>query len=558
MKKRDLLTEAVRIKREQGIKSIMAFAELFFPHYLKHKTTQAHREIYDEILLRITHERGNKIAIAAPRGFGKSTLITLIYVIYCICYGIENYIVIVSNTASQAIQILDNIKRELRNNRDLMLAFPEICKKGKVSRLVHWQKDSIIVGDDIQVMALGSGQNIRGRRRGANRPSLVIADDLENAKNTFSSTAREALKEFFEKSVIMAGYEDTNVILLGNLFHPYCLLGEYLRDDPNNPWDYRRYAAIIRMPDRLDLWGEWGNIYNFRKDFEKETGQKAAASFFLRNKNEMERGAVLLWPERYTLYGLMCMREDNEISFMSEMQNEPIDPKLAVFDTDEFHYWDANGKTIDELIKTIGPNIEFYAGCDLALGKSMERGDYSAIVILAKDKETGTLYILTADVRRRPVEELVDDILSYCTKYKFTKFGVESNHFQVIVTNHLKRRAEELKLRVPFEEIISRKDKTTRIQALKLYTKNGTVQFNKRDKELLEECRYFPKCKFDDGLDALEMAVSLAGGPRRASLEEQAKILQEIAKGTGSKNPNEFFIQGGKYIPNIFGMLKAK
>lgn len=558
MKKRDLLSQAVQIKREQGKKSIMAFAELFFPHYLKHKTTQAHREIYDEILMRITHERGNKIAIAAPRGFGKSTLITLIYIIYCICYGVEQYIVIVSNTASQAIQILDSIKRELRNNRDLMLAFPEICKVGKVSRLVHWQKDSIVVGNDVQVMALGSGQNIRGRRRGPNRPSLIIADDLENAKNTFSTTSREALREFFEKSVIMAGYEDTNVILLGNLFHPYCLLGEYLREDPNNPWTYRRYAAIARMPDRLDLWGEWGNIYNFRQDFQGGTGPKAAMVFYARNMSEMDKGAVLLWPERYKLYKLMCMREDNEISFMSEMQNEPIDPRLAVFDTDEFHYWDTNGRTIDELIKTIGPNIEFYAGCDLALGKSMERGDYSAIVILAKDKETGTLYILTADVRRRPLEELVDDILSYCTKYKFTKFGVESNHFQVIVTNHLKRRAEELRLRVPFEEVISKKDKATRIQALKLYTRNGTLQFNNRDKELLEECRYFPKCKFDDGLDALEMAVSLAGGPRRASLEEQAKMLKEFTKRSSCQNPNEYFIQGGKYIPNPFGMLKAK
>ena len=554
MKKHDLLTEALRIKREQGRKSIGVFAELFFSHYIKHKTTKAHREIY-ELLQRIIEERGKKIAIAAPRGFGKSTLITLIYISYCLCYDLEKYIVIVSNTASQAEQILDNIKRELRGNGDLMAAFPEICNVGKVSRLVHWKKDSIVVGVDSQVMTFGSRQNVRGIRRGANRPGLIIADDLENAKNTFSVSSRENLRDFFEKSVIKSGDEKTNVIILGNTYHPFSLLGEYLKDDSNNSWTHLRYATIVKMPDNLDMWGLWGNIYNFKSDFEGGTGPKAAAQFYASHKEEMDRGAILLWPERYTLYYLMCLREDNEISFMSEMQNEPIDHRLAIFKTDEFHYWDANGRTIDEHIKSIGANIEFYAGCDLALGKSLERGDYSAIVILAKDKETGTLYILKADVKRRPIEELVDDILSYCTKYKFTKFGVESNGFQVIVTNHLKRRAEELRLNIPFEEVISKGDKVSRIQALKLYTKNGTIQFNNRDKELLEECRYFPKCKFDDALDALEMAVSLAAGGRTFSIEEQLKIFKSIAEQSKKSICKDFLMQNGKIIPNPFGLL---
>lgn len=552
MKKRDFLTEALKIKREAGRRSIMAFAELFFPHYLKHKTTKAHRELY-ELLLRIIDDRGKKLAIAAPRGFGKSTLITLIYIAYCICYEKEKYIVIVSNTASQAVQILDNIKRELRSNRDLILAFPEICNISEASRIAHWQKESIVVGNDIQVMALGSGQNIRGRRRGANRPSLIIADDLENAKNTFSSSSREGLREAFEKSVIMAGYEDTNVIILGNLFHPYCLLGEYLRVDPNNPWTHIKYAAIVRMPDNLEQWGLWGNIRNFKANFEGRTGLVAAEQFYNRHKEEMDRGATLLWPERYTLYDLMCMREDNEISFMSEMQNEPLDPWLIVFNIDELHYWDISGRTIDELIKFIGPNIEFYAGCDLALGKSLERGDYSAIVILAKDKGTGTLYILKADVRRRPIEELVDDILSYCTKYKFTKFGVESNGFQVLVTNHLKRRAQEMRLNIPFEEVINKGDKVSRIQALKLYTKNGTIQFNSRDKELLEECRYFPKCKFDDGLDALEMAVRLAVGD---ICEDPDKVFKHIID-SNDKNSRRIVSYGGKPFDDPTGLLSV-
>ncbi|MCX5638617.1 MAG: hypothetical protein NTX52_13150, partial [Planctomycetota bacterium] len=229
--KNNLLDQAIRMKREQGSKSIMAFAELFLPHYLRYKTSKAHRDIYNT-LYTITNERGKKLVIAAPRGFGKSTLITLIYVLYSICYGKERFIVLVSNTASQVTQTLANIKKELMENAELVRA----CKTGAVSRLVHWQKESILTGNEIQVRALGSGQKIRGRRSGADRPTLIISDDFENADNTFSPESREKLKDIFEKSILMEGFEKTNFIFIGNLYHPHCLLGEYISESKKNQW----------------------------------------------------------------------------------------------------------------------------------------------------------------------------------------------------------------------------------------------------------------------------------------------------------------------------------
>ena len=225
--KNKYLDEAIRIKREQGSKSILGFAELFVPHYLGYKTSSAHREIYNT-LQAITTERGKNIAVAGPRRFGKSTLVTLVYTLYCICYGKEKFVVLISNTSAQAIQILANIKKELLENAELRRAFPEVCKAGVISRLAHWQKDSIITGNKIRVLALGSGQKIRGRREGVDRPTLVIADDFENAQNTFSAEARDKMKELFESSILMAGSEKTNHIFLGNLYHPHCLLSEYI------------------------------------------------------------------------------------------------------------------------------------------------------------------------------------------------------------------------------------------------------------------------------------------------------------------------------------------
>ena len=54
--------------------------------------------------------------------------------------------------------------------------------------------------------------------------------------------------------------------------------------------------------------------------------------------------------------------------------------------------------------------------------------------------------------------------------------------------------------------------------------KSGTIQFSRKHAALLEQMKYFPKGQFDDGLDALEMAVKISyedpdEGPRILSTD---------------------------------------
>jgi len=530
-----IIEEALKVKKEQGRKSILAFAQHFLPHYLKHKTSKFHREIY-ATLLEMSQERGKKLAVAAPRGYGKSTLVTLVHVLYSICYGTEKFIVIISNTASQAIPILDNIKREFKENDDLKYAFPEVCNINIASRLLQcWQRDRIVTANNIEVMVLGAGQKIRGRRSGADRPTLIIADDLENADNTFSADSRDKLRDIFEASIRMAGSEETNFIFIGNLYHPHCLLGEYIRDEKDNTWLHKVYSAIEKFPDHMDLWGVWANILNY-KDDKRECGREEALKYYKENKAKMDKGAVLLWPERYTLYDLMVMREENEISFLSEMQNQPLNPRKVMFNTDEFHYWDASGRSVDELINLLGKDVEFYGACDPSLGKDTTKGDFSAIIVLAKG--VNTTYVIVADIQRRDTYQLVEDILSYCMRYKFIKFTIETNAYQILVADLAQKKADDLGIHAPFEPINNKGDKTARIQTLRLWTKNGALQFSKKHKKLLEEFRYFPGGRYEDGIDALEMAVrEIRISVGSMSEEEKANVMDEVFRRMRDQNP---------------------
>jgi predicted phage terminase large subunit-like protein len=129
---------------------------------------------------------------------------------------------------------------------------------------------------------------------------------------------------------------------------------------------------------------------------------------------------------------------------------------------------------------------------------------------LAKDESSKTLYIIVADIERRPIEKIVDDILAYSLRYKFVKFGIEGNHFQRVLVDLVKAKGEKVGLHIPLEAVINKDDKIARIQSLRPRFKSGNLQFSKKHRQLLEECRYFPKGRHEDGLDCLEIAVRIS------------------------------------------------
>ena len=519
----NIVSDLSRLRRQAGSKSLLAFAKIYMKHHLEYELSAAHLEIY-RMLEAATAERGRKIAIAAPRYFGKSTMITLIYVVYCICYSKEQFIVIISNTSSQVIQILDNIKKELMENELLKLDFPEIFESGGKLKLLRWRQADIITRNKVLVLALSSGQQIRGRRFGTARPTLVLADDLEDSENTFGVESRDKMKDWYEKSVLKVGSENTNYIFIGNLYHPYSLLSEYVCPDEYPAWIKKVYPAIVTWPKRMDLWDDkWANIYNHKIEFNGASGPVAARQYYQKNKIEMDEGAVLLWDKRYSLDKLMETRQENEFSFLSEFQNTPVNLRDCLFDMDNIVYWDGSGRSVDDLLKSLGDNVRFYGACDPSLGLSTVKGDFSAIVVLAKDEISKTLYIIVADIERRPIEKIVSDILAYHLRYKFVKFGIESNQFQRVLVDLVRKEGEETEIYIPLEAVINKDDKIARIQSLRPRIKSGNLQFSKKHRQLLEEGRYFPKGRHDDGLDALELAVRIsndngfsfgfAGGP---------------------------------------------
>src|SRR5690606_23583020 len=108
------------------------------------------------------------------------------------------------------------------------------------------------------------------------------------------------------------------------------------------------------------------------------------------HKAEMDEGARVLWPEVQPLYKLMTWKWDNgSKAFNTEYQNNPIDEESMIFNPATFTYWTDKASAYDF---TDRKRYEISFGVDFALGKT--RGDYSAITVVAYDRELDTFYIV--------------------------------------------------------------------------------------------------------------------------------------------------------------------
>jgi predicted phage terminase large subunit-like protein len=208
-------------------------------------------------------------------------------------------------------------------------------------------------------------------------------------------------------------------------------------------------------------------------------------------------------------YHLMCMLfSEGESAFNQEMQNQPVDPQSCLFPRQWLQFFEPAALDLSH------KRWRLYGYCDPSLGKSAD-GDYSAIVTIACDGDTGTMYVIDADLARRHPDVIIADILQKARDFyqlygkHYTAFGAESNQFQWFLKEQLAKESARAGIYLPLSEVYAGGDKTLRIQTLQPDIKNGYLRFDPSHTLLLQQLEQFPMGRHDDGPDALQGAVAL-------------------------------------------------
>lgn len=473
-------------RRRLAEKDFGVFCQLYFPHYLRYTPPSClHTYLFDRLKAIVEAPTSQAEAIAAPRGEAKSTIVSLLFVIWCDLTKRKHYTVLIMDAYEQALVQLEAIKAEYEVNPRLAIDFPDATGPGRV-----WQTGVIVTKNGNKIEAFGTGRRIRGRRHGPYRPDLVICDDLENDENVRSPVQRDKVESWLTKSVMQLGGagEKLDVIVIGTILHYDSVLARLLA---NPLWQGRRFRAILKWPHRMDLWDRWEEI--LRND-----GTDAARAFYEQHAQDMQDGAEVSWPAARSLYDLMLIRaRDGHAAFDSEFQNEPIDQERALFQ--HITFW-----------VEPEPDWVFFGACDPSLGKYGAQRDPSAILVGGYSRRTGILDVVEARIRRRLPDQIIAEIIGLQQQYHCLVWAIESVQFQEFLRTELVKRSAAAGCPVPARPVIPHADKTLRIESLQPHIANGLIRLHPSQTTLIEQLRHWPAADHDDGPDALHMLWALA------------------------------------------------
>ena len=215
-------------------KNIGLFGKTMFPTALSRDVPPFHYEIYKSL----SDDTIKRVLIAAPRGTAKSTVTSLILPLHKIAFKPSDrdlFIVIISESQSQSINFLSRIKYHLQNSANFKAMFgdygPTTAKR--------WTNNDIVLANGARIVAVGTGQRVRGFLEGDTRPNLIIVDDYESELNASTQEGRAKNRKWMTEAVIPSLSDDGRIILIGTVISEDCFL-YWARESP--AWNVLWYA----------------------------------------------------------------------------------------------------------------------------------------------------------------------------------------------------------------------------------------------------------------------------------------------------------------------------
>ena len=457
------------------------FVSNYFPHYVRSSSrSQLHNYLFEHLPQVLQQPSSVHLAIAAPRGEAKSTLVSQLFTLYCLVAQKKRYALIVMDSIDQAYPMLEAIKVELEFNQRLRVDFPEIAGQGRV-----WQAATIVTKANQKVQVAGSGKKLRGLRHGAYRPDLVVLDDIENDEQVRSPEQRDKLHDWLKKTVLPLGAagDKLDVVYIGTILHYDSVLNRTLS---SKAWKTVKFKALIRQPDDMSLWDKWEDLY-------LNEGEAVADAFYSQNKSTMDKGAVVSWAARPILTLMKIRARDGHATFDSEYQNDPLSSDDAMF-ANALTYW-----------TELPGELVYFGALDPSLGKAGASRDPSAILVGGYHRETGKLYVIEAQVKKRLPDLIIEDVIRMQKQYQCQRWFVETVQFQEFLKDELVKRSAQRGIPVPATATKPNTDKMLRIESLQPHMANGLILLHSSQATLISQLRHFPKADHDDGPDALEM-----------------------------------------------------
>ncbi|HNO80560.1 MAG TPA: phage terminase large subunit family protein [Phycisphaerae bacterium] len=306
---------------------------------------------------------GGLFAMAMPRGSGKSSL-SETACLWALVYGHREFVALIGADEEHAANMLDSIKVELESNDLLLVDFPEVCFPIQALEGIHqraggqlYQGQQTHIGWTAKEIVLptipgspASGAIMRvagitGRIRGMKhkrvdgssiRPALVLIDDPqtdESARSPSQCAARERILAGAILGLAGPGRKIAGLMTL-TVVRPADLADRLLDRSKHPQWQGERTKMVYAWPTNEAMWARYAQYW--REGMAADRGNTDATEFYRANREAMDEGADVAWPQRFhpdelsAIQHAMNLKLDRgEPAFWAEYQNEPLPEEHA-------------------------------------------------------------------------------------------------------------------------------------------------------------------------------------------------------------------------------------
>ena len=451
-------------------------------------------------------------AVAAPRAHAKSTALTLGYGLATLLFRERKFMLLVSDTESQASLFLGTFKQELQENNELIDLFRiKRDEKGQVKFIKDSETDIIVECEDghkFRIIAKGAEQKLRGLIWNGSRPDIICIDDFENDELVMNKERRDKMRRWFQGALLPCRADSGIVRVVGTILHNDSLLERLM---PNES-DKRTHRVGLKT-------------YSTMKSMWKAVKYRAHNEDF----------SELLWPSKKTKEGFQMLyneavRDGMTDIYSQEYLNVPLDESVTFFKRADF----LPIREEDTKLK-----LHYYITADLAISES-EKADYSVFVIAGVD-ENKIIHVKDVIRERMDGREIVDTLLSLHRIYEPEAVGIEDMQVSKSIGPFL--REEMVKTNTYLSLLPLKhggKDKTSRSRSVQARMRAHGIKFNKEGDwyPIFEnECLTFPRGKHDDQVDAFAylglMLDSLIEAPTIEEIDDDEYAAELRESGSG-------------------------
>lgn len=455
---------------------IKATCKILFPDIFYAPFSILHLQIF-EIVNKVFNAiaRGKKkIAIAAPRGIGKTSIARAI-AMRSILFRLQKFIVYLSNSATSAEMQTENIKRDLISNMQVRKLFGNIKTAIKKEDSIDesFSKASWTAFGDVFILPRGSGQQVRGLNWANHRPEIVIIDDLEDKDEIINEDNRKKLKSWFHSDLMKTEdrySEGCIFIYIDTIKHEDSLLVDLL-ESPE--WVSIQLSICDDNYKSLDT--------NYMTDEE-----------VIAEVNEHRRLGTL-------------------DEFYMERMNVPISKEDAVFKQEYFKYFEDNGDHLQPLDKNgdpSGPPIKTYnllsiTITDPAKTVKLQSAD-SAILTVSIDRSSKKIFVREITSAKFYPDQLYSEMFRQVVQFKSFILGYEVTGLNEFIIQPVENECRVRSIFPIMMELPAKGKKELRVATLGPSYKLGYVYHNRSNCGKLEgQLLGFPRSKLWDVMDAL-------------------------------------------------------